>query len=97
MSGSVELAPFFNGELGWGVLDAWDAGHGCPPRETVTRHGGWTSHRNADRCIDFTPSLGHDYGVHPSFRSSELVLSSRHDRCGVYPGDHFGVATTLIL
>lgn len=92
-----ELSPLWRGELGWDVRDAYLLGGGPPARATVARHTGWHGPRMADRCIDFILSLAGRASEHPEFQTSTVALNQRHAQTGVYPSDHFAVATTLLL
>ncbi|MFN0073518.1 MAG: endonuclease/exonuclease/phosphatase family protein [Chloroflexota bacterium] len=94
---SSELRPLLHGEMGWHVLDAYGAGNGPLPRDTVARHNSWHGPRQADRCIDFMLSLAPSASQHPVFRSSSIVLNQPHAPSGVFPSDHYGVATTLLI
>ena len=49
------------------------------------------------RGIDCIFSIAGDGELHPVFRESRTVLDRPQPETGIYPSDHFGIATTTLL
>lgn len=80
----------------WQVVDAYTAGAGGDRRGTMSPRNPHTPQITRERCIDFIFSLAPTAAEQPRFADSTVVLD-RPSALGVYPSDHFGVATTLTI
>jgi endonuclease/exonuclease/phosphatase family metal-dependent hydrolase len=89
--GSKELTSFMKTAR---AIDCYIAGNGPEPRYSVTSQ--YYDHKHV--CIDHIFSLPlpgkKDY---PQFVNSGVVLNNVDSESGVYPSDHFGIATTLVI
>ncbi|MBA2520708.1 MAG: hypothetical protein H0V24_13660 [Chloroflexia bacterium] len=80
----------------WHVLDTYRAGDGAAGRATMSPRNSHTPQIRDDLCIDFIFSLAPTPDQHPAFARSAVVLD-RPSATGVFPSDHFGVATAMTL
>jgi endonuclease/exonuclease/phosphatase family metal-dependent hydrolase len=67
--------------------DAYLSGGGGSPNRATLASG---------RCVDYMLSLADSACAHPAFCDSAVVLNRPHPAAGVFPSDHFGVATTML-
>jgi len=107
-----ELVALASGKPGWDVRDAYTAGGG-EPRATITPAVSLRPNPSPPRCIDYifslvetgantlgdtrARSIGGESARHPSFRDSAIVLDRPDPETGIYPSDHLGVATTMVV
>lgn len=93
----TELGPMLSGALGWSVLDTYVAGEGSSPRHTIDPRASFDGHASWHRSIDYILSLAPTSAAHPACSGSAVVLNQPDRATGLYPSDHFGVMTTLLL
>lgn len=91
----AELAPAFDEH--WNVRDSFELGNGQGPRWTVPARQLEPGSEAAGRCIDYILSVAETSQAHPQFDNSAIVLNRPDPDSGIFPSDHFGVATVLSL
>ena len=79
---------------GWDIRDTYGMGQGEEPHTTLAPRSTGSSEL---RVIDYILSVEADSTTHSRCIDSSVVLNRRESARGIYPSDHFGVATTLIL
>lgn len=76
------------------AIDCYAAGNGTEPRYSLVEQ----FERDKKICVDHIFALAVPAtGKYPGFRDSGIVLNTAHSGTGLYPSDHFGITTTLIL
>ena len=77
-----------------GAVDCYAAGKGIEPRYSLTN----AHERKIAICVDHLFSLPVAGGkVYPEFINSAIVLNIADELTGIYPSDHFGISTTLVI
>ncbi len=89
--GSVEIETFMSLS---GALDCYCAGNGIEPRYSLVD----SFMVNKMICVDhiFALPTG-DKSEYPEFINSGMVLNTPDESAGLYPSDHFGISTTLVI
>jgi endonuclease/exonuclease/phosphatase family metal-dependent hydrolase len=77
-----------------GAIDSYKAGKGTEPRYSPT--GAYTDNKliGVDHIFAL-PAPGN--GACPEFINSGVVLNIPDEATGLYPSDHFGISTTMVL
>jgi endonuclease/exonuclease/phosphatase family metal-dependent hydrolase len=89
--GSVEIETFMDLS---GVIDCYSAGKGAEPRYSLIE----AYEANKLICVDHIFALPMPgTGVNPEFINSGIVLNVPDGPTGLYPSDHFGISTTLVI
>ena len=89
--GSAEIETFM--ELSR-AIDCYSAGKGAEPRYSLIE----AYQANKRICVDYIFALPmHGTGANPEFINSGIVLNIPDDSTGLYPSDHFGISTTLVI
>lgn len=89
--GSVEIETFkeFSGSI-----DCYSAGKGAEPRCSLIE----ANKANKQICVDHIFALPMPVtGANPEFINSGIVLNDPDRLSGLYPSDHFGISTTLVI
>ncbi len=89
--GSVEISTFMNIS---GSIDCYTAGNGAEPRYSLAE----AFAENKRICVDHIfalPTTGES--AYPRFINSEIVLNVADKATGLYPSDHFGISTQLVI
>jgi endonuclease/exonuclease/phosphatase family metal-dependent hydrolase len=90
-SGSVEIETF---KCLSKAIDCYAAGEGIEPRYSLAE----AYEANKYVCVDHIFALPVPRtGGYPEFVNSGIVLNVRDDSTGLYPSDHFGISTTLVI
>jgi endonuclease/exonuclease/phosphatase family metal-dependent hydrolase len=95
LDGSV-LSPYLAGTEQPHLLDAYILGGGAEPRGTLTPRSNAPDPAHS-LCIDFILTPADRPDTAPSFRDSRIVLNRPRPDTGIYPSDHYGVITTVVL
>lgn len=74
------------------AIDCYTAGDGYEPRYSLMENLQQKRHV----CVDHIFALPFTNGAYPKFTDSAIVLN-QPDATGVYPSDHFGISTTLLM
>ena len=89
--GSVEVSTFVNKS---GAIDCYTAGKGAEPRYSLAE----AFAKNKRICVDHLFALPVAGGnTYPRFIKSEIVLNAADKATGLYPSDHFGISTELVI
>ena len=89
--GSVEISAFMNRS---GAIDCYTAGDGTEPRYSLAE----AFAENKKVCVDHIFALHMAVGnSYPRFVNSEIVLNVADKVSGLYPSDHFGISTQLVI
>jgi endonuclease/exonuclease/phosphatase family metal-dependent hydrolase len=89
--GSVELETLVSGTQ---AIDCYAAGGGAEPRYSLAE----AYDRGMLICVDHIFALPHPgANTYPDFVNSAIVLNSKDHEKGIYPSDHFGISTTLVI
>jgi endonuclease/exonuclease/phosphatase family metal-dependent hydrolase len=89
--GSVEIETFMGLS---GALDCYCAGNGIEPRYSLAD----AFKTGKLICVDHIfalPIVGKS--EYPEFRGSGTVLNTPDESAGLFPSDHFGISTTLVI
>lgn len=76
------------------AADCYTAGNGAEPRYSLTE----AYYNKKAVCVDHIfamPVAGTD--IYPQFTASAVVLNIADPVTGLYPSDHFGISTTLVI
>jgi endonuclease/exonuclease/phosphatase family metal-dependent hydrolase len=90
-TGSPEIAAFINIAQ---AVDCYVAGNGKEPAYSLAEALAANRHICVDHIFAF-PFPGEK--VYPQFVNSAIVLNEPDKATGLYPSDHFGISTTLII
>ncbi len=89
--GSAEISAFMNRS---GAIDCYTAGDGAEPRYSLAE----AFAENKRICVDHIFALPMAGGnAYPRFINSEIVLNVTDKVTGLYPSDHFGISTQLVI
>jgi endonuclease/exonuclease/phosphatase family metal-dependent hydrolase len=76
------------------AIDCYAAGNGIKPRYSLVD----SYIRNTPICVDHLFALPYQgKRIYPNLMNSGIVLNVPDKRTGLYPSDHFGISTTLVL
>jgi len=76
------------------AIDCYTAGSGAEPRYSLAE----AFNRGLMICVDHIFALPFpSQNNHPDFVNSSIVLNSKDHEKGIYPSDHFGISTTLVI
>jgi endonuclease/exonuclease/phosphatase family metal-dependent hydrolase len=76
------------------AVDCYTAGGGAEPRYSLSE----AHDRGIMICVDHILALPYPAtNSYPDFVNSSIVLNSKHNENGIYPSDHFGIGTTLVI
>jgi endonuclease/exonuclease/phosphatase family metal-dependent hydrolase len=76
------------------AIDCYAAGNGTKPRYSLAD----SYLRNMPICVDHLLGLPFEgRKTFPEFINSTIVLNVADKKTGLYPSDHFGICTTLVL
>jgi endonuclease/exonuclease/phosphatase family metal-dependent hydrolase len=91
MSGSAELNALAAKSK---AIDCYATGGGPEPRYSLSE----AYDRGIMICVDHIFALPCPAAnTYPDFVNSSVVLNSKNNESGIYPSDHFGISTTLII
>jgi endonuclease/exonuclease/phosphatase family metal-dependent hydrolase len=77
-----------------GAIDAYTAGGGDEPRYSLAE----AYDRGMELCVDHILALPFPgTNNYPQFVNSSVVLEQKDKESGIYPSDHFGISTTLVI
>ncbi len=76
-----------------GVADCYSLGGGSEPRDARAISRAFQLHN----CVDHIFALPLPQGGYPEFADSQIVLDQPDPDTALYPSDHFGIVTTLLL
>lgn len=89
--GSAEVNAFMNKS---GAIDCYTAGDGAEPRYSLAE----AFAENKKVCVDHIFALPMAVeNSYPRFVNSEIVLNVAGKVSGLYPSDHFGISTQLVI
>ena len=89
--GSVEINTLMSKA---GAIDCYAAGSGAEPRFSLAE----AYDRGIRICVDHVFALPFPgTNSYPKIVNSAIVLNSKDDENGIYPSDHFGISTTLVI
>jgi endonuclease/exonuclease/phosphatase family metal-dependent hydrolase len=88
---STEIKAF----LQWSdSIDCYTAGQGAEPRYSLAD----AFANNKLICVDHIFALPYsDREGYPTFVNSSVVLNTLNEASGLYPSDHFGISTTMLI
>jgi endonuclease/exonuclease/phosphatase family metal-dependent hydrolase len=76
------------------AIDCYAAGSGAEPRYSLAE----AYNRGIMICVDHIFALPYPAtNTYPDFVNSAIVLNSKDHEKGIYPSDHFGISTTLVI
>jgi endonuclease/exonuclease/phosphatase family metal-dependent hydrolase len=75
------------------IVDCYSAGEGIEPRSSKISEDGY----QLNKCVDHIFCLVEPTTDFPAFTKSEIILNQPDEESGIYPSDHFGISTTLII
>ena len=76
------------------AIDCYRAGDGPEPRYSLAE----AYNRGIMVCVDHIFALPYPATeTYPDFVNSAIVLNSKEKGNGIYPSDHFGISTTLVI
>ncbi|HZY37060.1 MAG TPA: endonuclease/exonuclease/phosphatase family protein [Mucilaginibacter sp.] len=76
------------------AVDCYTAGRGGEPRYSLAE----AYDRGIMICVDHIFALPYPgTNTYPDFVNSSIVLNSKDHESGIYPSDHFGISTTLVI
>ena len=76
------------------ATDCYTAGSGAEPRYSLAE----AYDRGIMVCVDHIFALAYpSTNTYPDFVNSAIVLNSKDHEKGIYPSDHFGICTTLLI
>jgi endonuclease/exonuclease/phosphatase family metal-dependent hydrolase len=76
------------------AIDCYAAGGGIEPRCSLAE----ACEKNLMNCVDHQFALPvRGPGLYPQFENSGIVLNVKDKENGIYPSDHFGISTTLVI
>ena len=76
------------------AIDCYTAGEGTEPRYSLAE----AYKANKHVCVDHIFALPiPGTGAYPEFINSGVVLNTPDEVAGLYPSDHFGICTTLVI
>ena len=88
---SIEVKSFIKKS---GAVDCYTSGSGQEPRHSLAN----AFTRNIHICVDHIFALPITGGsTTPEFINSGVVLNIQDETSGLFPSDHFGISTTLII
>jgi len=91
VEGSVEIETFIRMS---GAINCYTAGNGAEPAYSLAAP--YTENKLI--CVDHIFSLPIAGGsIYPEFINSGVVLNIQDGTSGLFPSDHFGISTTLII
>ena len=89
--GSVELKALVTKAK---AIDCYTAGAGAEPRYSLAE----AYDRGIKICVDHIFVLPYPgTNTYPDFVNSAIVLNSKDNEKGIYPSDHFGISTALVI
>jgi endonuclease/exonuclease/phosphatase family metal-dependent hydrolase len=89
--GSTEISAFMNRS---GAIDCYTAGEGAEPRYSLAE----AFAENKKVCVDHIFALPMSVeNRYPRFINSAIVLNVADKATGLYPSDHFGISTQLVI
>ena len=89
--GAVEVSAFISKS---GAVDCYTAGDGAEPRYSLAD----ALAKNERICVDHLFALPVAGGnTYPRFINSGIVLNVADKVTGLYPSDHFGISTELVI
>jgi endonuclease/exonuclease/phosphatase family metal-dependent hydrolase len=88
---SAEIATFFKITA---AIDTYEAGAGAAPKYSLAEAFGDNKMIGVDHIFAL-PLPGTD--LYPKFINSSVVLNRPDEATGLYPSDHFGICTTMVL
>jgi endonuclease/exonuclease/phosphatase family metal-dependent hydrolase len=88
---SLEVKSFMSKS---GAIDCYKAGNGAEPRYSLAN----AFERNVHICVDHIFALPMPGGnKYPQFINSGVVLNTPDKTTGLYPSDHFGISSELVI
>jgi len=76
------------------AIDCYAAGGGAEPRYSLAE----AYNRGIMICVDHIFALPYpSTNTYPDFVNSAIVLNAKDHEKGIYPSDHFGICTTLVI
>jgi len=76
------------------AIDCYTAGNGPEPRYSLAE----AYNRGILICVDHILALPYPATYsYPDFVNSSIVLNTKDQENGIYPSDHFGISTTLVI
>jgi endonuclease/exonuclease/phosphatase family metal-dependent hydrolase len=76
------------------AIDCYIAGKGAEPRYSLAE----AFDRGLMICVDYIFALPYPgTNTYPDFVNSTIVLDEKDSGHGIYPSDHFGISTTMVI